>query len=124
MPMLKKIAVIMVLLAFSLQTFSRSLNWVEYWANTEAFVKSCLNKNKPKLACHGKCQIMKKMAEQEKKESRYPGNKSTDKDEVLSSRHFFCCLTHLTVLSKQNWPPYSFSLPLAAAFDIFQPPGF
>lgn len=60
--------------------------------NPEAFAKYCVNKAKPKLKCHGKCQVMKKMQEEEKKEQENQERKWENKITVLSSKSFFCNL--------------------------------
>ena len=59
-----------------LQTFSKVLLLVDYQANKEyisAFL--CINRDKPQLACQGKCQLTKKLKEQEQAEKR-SGEKS------------------------------------------------
>lgn len=57
------IASILVLLVMT-QVFSKWLLLAEYAVNKEYIAKNlCVNKEKPKLKCHGKCQLMKKMAE-------------------------------------------------------------
>lgn len=59
-----------------------------YFTNTEAFAKNCVNKARPLLHCNGKCQLAKKLREEEKKEQQTPERKAS-KDEVVSSKSFF-----------------------------------
>lgn len=55
-------ATILVLLVLT-QVFSKWLLVAEYAVNKDYIArKLCENKEKPKLKCHGKCQLMKKMA--------------------------------------------------------------
>jgi hypothetical protein len=53
-----------------IQTFSKWAIVVEYKLNKNYIAKNlCINKVKPKLHCNGKCQMMKKLAEDEKQNS-------------------------------------------------------
>lgn len=52
------------------QTFSKWLVVLEYSLNKDFISqKLCVNKTKPKLHCNGKCQMMKRLAEEEKQNS-------------------------------------------------------
>lgn len=60
---------ILILLVFA-QTFSKWFVVLEYNLNKDFISKNlCVNKAKPKLHCNGKCQMMKKLAEEEKQNS-------------------------------------------------------
>lgn len=88
--MFKRIAAILLLLSFSAQTFSSPFIMLDYYLNTAAYAKSCINKAKPKLHCNGKCQAMKKMREEEKKEQQNNERGNEYKvQQVLSSKSFF-----------------------------------
>lgn len=41
---------------------------LSYYANTKAYAEFCINKAKPGLHCNGKCQLAKKIQQEEKKE--------------------------------------------------------
>jgi hypothetical protein len=66
------LASILILLVF-VQSFSNWFIYLEYQSN-KTFIadKLCINKTKPKLHCNGKCQMMKKMAEEEQNSSHSP----------------------------------------------------
>jgi hypothetical protein len=52
------------------QAFSKWLVVLEYNLNKDYIAqKLCINKARPKLNCHGKCQMMKRLAEEEKQNS-------------------------------------------------------
>jgi hypothetical protein len=85
----KQIAAILLLLAFAIQTFSGGFVVLNYYTNTAAFAKNCINKARPKMHCNGKCQMMKKLKEEEKKDQQLPERKVENKIEVLSSKSFF-----------------------------------
>ena len=60
---------ILIALVFT-QTFSKWLVVMEYKLNKDFITKNlCINKAKPKLHCNGKCQMMKRLAEEEKQNS-------------------------------------------------------
>lgn len=67
-PMFKKLVVICLLLAFSGQTFANNLFQLDYRLNRAAFEQKCINKYRPWLHCNGKCQLMKKLIEKERKD--------------------------------------------------------
>ena len=87
-PMIRYTAAILLIFAFAIQTFKGGFVIFDYYSNTAAFAKNCINKAKPKLHCNGKCQMMKKMQEEEKKDQQMPERKFENKIEVLSSKYF------------------------------------
>ena len=63
---MKFIAVILFSFLLLTQTFSKWLLVIDYTINKEFIAKNlCENRSKPMLRCHGKCQLMKKMAAEE-----------------------------------------------------------
>lgn len=121
--MLRKFASILLLLSFLVQTFRGSFIMLEYYTNTAAFAKNCINKSKPALHCKGKCQMVKKIQEEEKKESNLPQRKSENKIEVFTAH---------TGLFYVEPPVADFTTPVMAyhkryalkdmSFDFFHPP--
>lgn len=60
---MRLIAATILFLLVMTQIFSKWLLVAEYAVNQDFIAKNlCKNKEKPKLKCHGKCQLMKKMA--------------------------------------------------------------
>src|SRR5678815_4709774 len=54
-------------------TFNKGIVWLSYKANQDLISKNlCVNKLKPRLHCNGKCQLMKKMAEDQQEDSSVP----------------------------------------------------
>lgn len=86
---MKYLGGILILLAFLTQTFSKTFIVAGYYANTAAYAKNCENKAKPKMGCNGKCQMMKKLKQEENKDKQNPDRKTDNKEEVLSSKSFF-----------------------------------
>ena len=99
MPVLKNIAVIPLLIAFAAQSFSGAFIQLGYAINPAAFAKYCVNKAKPKLQCNGKCQMMKKLREEEKKEQQNAEQRSELKVQVLSSHSSFCSIPSANFLT-------------------------
>lgn len=90
--MFKPVIASLFLLVFMVQTFNAPFILLDYMANTAAYAKKCINTSKPKLHCNGKCQMMKKMQEEERKDQQNSKQKSVNKIQVLSSGSFFSLL--------------------------------
>lgn len=71
-----------LLLAFFIQTFSTSWVLADYYTNTGKYAADCENKQKPELKCKGKCQMMKKIKEEEQKDNDNPERKAETKAET------------------------------------------
>jgi hypothetical protein len=114
-PVLRNIAVIPLLIAFAAQSFSGAFIRLGYAINPAAFAKYCVNKAKPRLQCNGKCQVMKKMKEEEKKEQDY-------KVTLLSSKSFFATVSHLGTPYKITYPRTTCSATVHRSLTVFHPP--
>lgn len=112
----------MLLLAFLAQSFSKPFIVAGYFANTAAYAKNCENKARPKLHCNGKCQMMKKLKQEENKDKQNPERKSENKNEVLSFKSFFATI-HISAIKIKTIYPLSIS---SKAIDMprsfFHPP--
>lgn len=85
-----KIATIILLFAFLGQTFTQGVYYLDYLIDKAEYLARCENKSRPKLQCNGKCLLMKRIQEQEKKEQEQaPQMKLANKAEVISSKSFF-----------------------------------
>ena len=91
--MLKQFIAFIFLTAFAMQTFTKAFIVFDYVANTKNYAKNCVNKARPKMHCNGKCQMMKKIQEEEKKEQQNQDRKDEAKNQVLSTKSFFASLT-------------------------------
>ncbi len=121
--MLRFLATLLVLAAFATQTFQRSFIVFSYYTNTMAFSKNCENKSKPTLNCNGKCQLQKKIKEEEKKDQQNPERKQENRPEVVSSKNFFPSLTVYSTFctTPQNSHPVNTRLS-GHSSSIFHPP--
>ena len=121
--MFKQVAAGLLMLCFMAQAFSSAAIVGSYYVNTADYAKNCINKAKPKLHCNGKCQMMKKLKQEEKKDAQNPERRNSGRDEVLSSKSHFASLYFLYTSFSID---YSHYLPFATvdiAKDIFHPPG-
>ena len=73
------------------QTFSKNLIEADYYFfSTSSYAKNCENKAKPQMHCNGKCQMIKKIKQEEKKNAQSPEQNKQTKNEIpLSSRSYF-----------------------------------
>ena len=120
--MLKQIAVILLLAAFMGQTFNRSLLFMSYYANPAAFAKNCVNKARPMMHCNGKCQVMRKIQEEERKEKENLERKAENKNEYWSSRGFAEIPAPVTGSTTKNFAPFLIHKPVDKAYALFHPP--
>lgn len=111
------------MLAFVSQTFAGPFIMLDYFMNTAAYAKNCVNKARPKMHCNGKCQAMKKIQEEEKKEQQNSERKTEGKfQQVLSSKSFFLQIpaTDITITKATE---SEITYPLTdIAYAFFHPP--
>jgi hypothetical protein len=121
--MIKQSIAIFLLIAFVTQTFSSGFVVLDYFTNTAAFAKNCVNKAKPKLHCNGKCQMMKKLQEEEKKDQQMPERKSETKIDLLSFTASFPSINRsfVAIAGEQTSFQYNVSLSKMPR-SIFRPP--
>lgn len=65
---LHKLFATILLFAFFGQSFNQYWYYLDYLVEKKEYVKRCENKALPQLHCNGKCQLMKKIREQQEKE--------------------------------------------------------
>ncbi|MES2006256.1 MAG: hypothetical protein V4450_17185 [Bacteroidota bacterium] len=121
--MFKKIAATLLLLCFMTQTFCRVAIVGSYYVNTTGYARNCINKTKPQLHCNGKCQMMKKLKQEEKKDAQNPERGSNGRDQVLSSKSHFASVQFIKMISANFYPTYISPFFSTRPRDIFHPPG-
>lgn len=121
-PMFKKITASMLLLAFVSQTFAGPFIMLDYFVNTAAYAKNCINKARPRMHCNGKCQAMKKIADQEKKDMQDSQRKAENKLPVLSSKSFFCSVEIISSEITKRYPLQNVNRTCDIALAVFHPP--
>jgi len=119
--MFKRIVAIILLLAFSVQSFSQAFIVLGYYSNAGAYARNCINKSRPKLHCNGKCQMMKKMQEEEKNDQQVPVQKTGYEVQVLYSKSFFATL-NIPVFSTRIYKRHNAGDAIHRTLSIFHPP--
>jgi hypothetical protein len=71
------------------QTYNKAFIVFDYYLNTESFAVNCENKAKPQMHCNGQCQMVKKLKQEENKDSQSSDHKSAGSEQVISSKSFF-----------------------------------
>lgn len=73
---MKQLSTILLILTIFLQTFSRFVIEADYFLNKSYIAKVlCINKEKPRMHCNGKCYLAKQLKEEQKKEQQAPVTK-------------------------------------------------
>ena len=82
--LVNKLFALFFLLIFLALQLGKVIIVADYYTNTNKYAKNCINKARPQLHCNGKCQMMKKIREQEKKEKEEAEKKSENKiDKII-----------------------------------------
>lgn len=121
----RHITAIILFAAFLAQTFSKSFVIADYYTNTSKYARNCENKARPKMHCNGKCQMMKKLQQEEKKDQQNPERKSENKNEItLFSKSFFAIVnrTYKEPVAKTVISQISNSYTYSYTNSIFHPP--
>jgi len=121
-PALKKLLASLIIISFLAQNFSRQLIVAGYYSNTASFAKNCENKARPMMHCNGKCQLMKKLQQEEKKDQQNQERRG-ENDEVLSSKSYFTSITFFSFQTKPVYYSISCSGTVTMPRFCFHPPG-
>ncbi len=120
--MLKQFIAFLFLIAFATQTFGQAITVANFYLNQNYIAKNlCINRDKPQMKCCGKCQLSKKLNQQEKQDQQSPERKDS-KNQVLSSKSFFPDFIAIISSSTISFKGYRYfdgsKLPLC----VFHPP--
>lgn len=121
---MKFILVPILMLLILIQTFSKWAVVVEYNLNKNYIATNlCINKARPKLHCNGKCQMMKKLAEEEKQDSSKNNSARIKVQELVfndeMNRSVLPAITYITLSYNEDAPILKHSSPVSS---IFHPP--
>jgi hypothetical protein len=84
--LLKRTTALFLLLAFLTQALSRYFIVADYYLNTASFVKDCVNKDKPWIHCNGRCQLCKKLHQEDNSDKQSPERRSGgERNDTLTS---------------------------------------
>ena len=121
---MRKIVAILIFFSLLFQSFSRILIIADYYANTIAYARDCINKALPMMHCNGKCQMMKKIQQEEKKDRENTERRENLKNLTLSSKSFFPEFEYpgFEDISSMKIRPASDFNTIDQCLDIFHPP--
>jgi len=111
------------LVSFLIQTFSTSLLVINFYSNQKYIAANlCVNKYKPEMKCCGKCQLTKKLKQEENKDSQNPGRKLESREEVISSVFFFATIEINSKVIKRVYQGYQEDIFTPYSYTFFHPP--
>ena len=121
---MQKLIALILLIAFAGQTFSQGLLYVDYAIDRAAYEKNCINKARPQMLCNGKCQLMKKILEREKKEQQQaPELRLAAKIEIIpTSSSLTAYKPFLELASGNSYPTIVTESPVDQPSSVFHPP--
>lgn len=114
---------ILLLLALSVQALNKVRIVLSYYANTAAYAKNCENKSRPQMHCNGKCQMMKKLRQEQNKDESAPERRSLN-DEVISSRSHFPTLSIFKAQPAREFVLRNNNTVRDVSPDFFHPPAW
>lgn len=121
--MLRQVIAFVFLVAFALQTFSSAIVVLDYVANTKAYASKCENKARPGMHCNGKCQMMKKLKQEEKKDQQNPERKAENKNELIFGFQTYSPnIVFFEVASKQLYSILQCGKEIKIPQSVFHPP--
>ncbi|UOQ74770.1 hypothetical protein [Hymenobacter cellulosilyticus] len=109
------------------QTFSRELVVLDYQLHKERITELfCVNKDKPKLQCNGKCHLAKKLRKANSSDSKTPagGFAKVKYDAVMPVRAVLTAPTALRVAPARFGRAISAPYCFTPVHSIFHPPSF
>jgi hypothetical protein len=123
----RRTTAILLLLVFFAQAFSWYLVVADYYVDTASFAENCVNKDRPWMHCNGRCQLCKKLHQQDGNEDKQtPERRSANSGfETLYSASRFTEFNalHLAALIKLQYPEISAGKPIGMPRELFHPPG-
>ena len=118
----QKAAACILIIVFVGQAFNQNLYYLDYVLKKAEYTNKCVNKSRPWMHCNGKCQMMKKLEEQEKKEHGQPPElRCASNCEVLPTEQYifepyYCKLNNI------HFPLFHQGYPIDRTAAIFHPP--
>jgi hypothetical protein len=119
----KKGLTLVLLMVILIQSFSRWAIVIEYEFNKSYIAKAlCINKSIPQMHCNGKCQVMKKLAEDADKNSPVKQTMRSFQPDPFVIHSINICADHPSTICQQLHTAFHFALPAQRSHSIFHPP--
>ena len=117
----------LLLVVFFTQAFSRYVLVADYFVNKATYAANCINKDRPWMQCNGRCQLCKRLHQQDKTEDKQAPDRKAggDRNESLFSAVSLIDFTALQgiMLYKVRFPDLPAGNPIHMPRDFFHPPG-
>lgn len=115
---------ILLVLSFITQNISKLIIVINFKINQEYIAKNlCEKKDEPESCCHGKCELKKELAEEDKKEN-LPA--TTFKDKFEKQNYYSPSISVLANRQTTSQPNFNYisSVSSTGLDEIFHPPPF
>ncbi|MFT3932493.1 MAG: hypothetical protein QM726_02665 [Chitinophagaceae bacterium] len=120
--MLKQLTAAVLILAFTASTFCRTVIVLDYYANTTAYAKDCINKARKEMHCNGKCQMMKKLDQQEKDDQDNLERKAENKNEVQPANAFCKMPVGIKIITLHVSTHFIVKATVDRSYSLLRPP--
>jgi len=120
---LQKLVATILIFAFFGQSFNQYWYYLDYLVEKKEYVKRCENKALPQLHCNGKCQLMKKIREQQEKDrGPAPELKLAAKSDLISPSVAFNLAPLKTKEATRIFLARTIGAPVDRPSGLFRPP--
>ena len=121
---LKQFSAAALLLSFMAQVLNSPFIVFDYYVNTAAYAKNCINKARTELRCNGKCQMAKELKQQEEREQQNPTGENIYKTPVsLFSKSWFTTAPVVMFSAAINvFPVFQDTHTIDVSLPVFHPP--
>ncbi|HRN55674.1 MAG TPA: hypothetical protein PLL71_04450 [Agriterribacter sp.] len=119
----KQWSVSLLLAALLVQSFNRMLVIGDYYINTASYAVNCENKAVVEIHCNGRCQMTKKLEQEDEKDRKNPQRKIENHNEFFLFDYRSPVLSPIVFYSDEQKFPF---LPVPGITDrphaVFKPP--
>lgn len=120
--MFKAAVVSLLLVALAAQTFNSGFIMLDFFLHQSYIAQNlCINKDKPQMKCCGRCQLRKKIAQENSTQGQLPARKYNMThllffNDIISASSTYVCAY------KSGYPELVNYFPSTVFFDILHPP--
>ncbi len=121
---MRKLVIAFFLSLYAVVLIQPFIPLINYTINKDFIAKNfCENREKPKLQCHGKCHLAKKVKSQAEQEKKTPSNvKAAEEIVLFCAENTLCFIAASFGVEKTTFSQYKFIDYVEPLASIFQPP--
>ncbi len=106
-----------------IQSFSPVIIISDYYVNVSRYAALCINKAKVEMHCNGKCQMTKKLKEEDSREKQNPDRSvKNQNDFFISNRQAFAVVILQSNIYKKKYPIVVGKVTVDRPRSFFRPP--